>query len=80
MVTQEQDDIIQQGLMRGLAKNCKEAYETGCRAVRRRLQVLWEEENAKQKAAARAEAEAIARNPFDLLWKSSLFLSPTDYQ
>jgi hypothetical protein len=52
--TQEQDDVIQQALMRALAKNRKEAYEAGCAALRRQLQELLEEENAKQKAAARA--------------------------
>ena len=66
--------------MRGLAKSRKEAYEAGCKTLRRQLQKLREEENAKQKAAARAESEAIARNPFNLLRESSPFLSPTERQ
>jgi hypothetical protein len=77
MLTQEQDYIIQQALMRGLAKNRKEAYEAGCQALRRQLQELRDEENAKQKAAVRAEADAIARNPFNLLRESSPSFSPT---
>ena len=39
-------------------------------ALRRQLQELQKEENAKQKAAARAEAEIIGRNPFNVLGKS----------
>jgi hypothetical protein len=62
VVTQEQEGVIQYAVMRGLAKNRNEAYEAGCAALRRQLQELLQEENAKQKAAARAEAEAIAHN------------------
>jgi hypothetical protein len=78
MVTQEQDEVIQQALVRGLVKNRKDAYEAGCAALRRQLQELVEEESAKEKAAARGVAEAIERNPFDFLRESSPFLSPTE--
>jgi hypothetical protein len=44
-----------------------EAYETGCTALRRQLRELEEEEAAKRKAAAHAESEAFARNPFHLV-------------
>ena len=64
MLTQSQQDIIQESLIRGVARNRKDAYEAGCEALRRQLQELLEEEMAKEKAAARAEAEAIGRNPF----------------
>jgi hypothetical protein len=66
MMTREQEHIIEQALIRGLVKNRKEAYEAGCGALRRQLQELREEENAKLKAATQAESEAIARNPFKL--------------
>jgi hypothetical protein len=48
----------------GVARNRKEACETGCASLRRQLQELVEEENAKQKAAARAETETIGRALF----------------
>ncbi len=67
MMTQEQEHVIAQALMRGLVKNHKEAYEAGCAALRRQLQELEEEEAAKREAAALAEAEAIARNEFKLV-------------
>ena len=67
MMTQEQEHVIAQALMRGLVKNHKEAYEAGCAALRRQLQELQEEENAKLDAAARAEAEAIARSQFKVV-------------
>ena len=66
-MTREQEYVIEQALMRGLVKNREEAYDAGCAALRRQLEELREEEKAKDKAAARAEAEAIARNPFNLL-------------
>jgi hypothetical protein len=61
MLTQEQEYIIRQSLV---ARNRKDACEVGCAALRRQLQELLAEEEAKQNAAARAEAEAIGRNPF----------------
>ena len=64
MLTQEQEYIIWQSLVRGVARNRKDACEVGCAALRKRLQQLLAEEEAKQNAAARAEAEAIGRNPF----------------
>ena len=64
MLTQEQEYIIRQSLVRGVARNRKDACEVGCAALRKRLQQLLAEEEAKQNAAARAEAEAIGRNPF----------------
>jgi hypothetical protein len=64
MLTQEQQNIIRQSLVRGVARNRKDACEAGCAALRRQLQELLEEEEAKQNAAARAEAEAIGRIPF----------------
>ena len=67
MMTQEQEHVIAQALMRGLVKNHKEAHEAGCAALRRQLQELQEEENAKLDAAARAEAEAIARSQFKVV-------------
>jgi len=67
MMTQEQEHVIAQALMRGLVKNHKEAYEAGCAALRRQLRELQEEENAKLDAAARAEAEAIARSQFKVV-------------
>lgn len=67
MITQEQEDVIAQALLRGLVKNHKEAYEAGCAALRRQLQELQDEENAKRNAATRAEAEAIASNAFKLV-------------
>ena len=67
MMTQEQEHVIAQALMRGLVKNHKEAYEAGCAALRRQLQELQEEENAKLQAATQAESEAIARNQFNLV-------------
>jgi len=67
MMTQEQEHVIAQALMRGLVKNHKEAHEAGCAALRRQLRELQEEENAKLDAAARAEAEAIARSQFKVV-------------
>lgn len=67
MMTQEQEHVIAQALMRGLVKNHAEAYEAGCAALRRQLQELKEEEAAKLEAAARAEAEAVALNQFNLV-------------
>ena len=64
MLTQEQEYIIRQSLVSGVARNRKDACEVGCAALRRQLQELLTEEEAKQNAAARAEAEAIGRNPF----------------
>jgi len=67
MITREQGYVIEQALLRGLVKNHKEAYETGCAALRRQLQELQEEESAKLEAATRAESEAIAHNQFKLV-------------
>jgi ABC-type Zn uptake system ZnuABC Zn-binding protein ZnuA len=67
MMTQEQEHVIAQALMRGLVKNHAEAYEAGCSALRRQLRELEEEEAAKLQVAARAEAEAIASNEFHLV-------------
>ena len=67
MMTREQEQIIEQALIRGLVKTHKEAHDVGCAALRRQLQELREEENAKIEAAARAESEAIARDPFSLV-------------
>lgn len=67
MMTREQENVIEQALVRGLVKNHPEAYEMGCAALRRQLRELEEEETAKREAAARAEAEAVARNPFRIV-------------
>jgi hypothetical protein len=67
MMTREQEHVIGQALIHGLVKNHNEAYEAGCAALRRQLQELQEEENAKLEAATRAEGEAIARNQFKLV-------------
>ena len=67
MMTREQEHVIEQAVVRGLVKNHKEAYEAGCAALRRQLQELQDEESAKRNAATRAEAEAIASNPFKLV-------------
>lgn len=61
-MTQEQQRIVAEALSRGLVKNAREAYEAGCAALRRQLHELRQEEEAKLAAAARAEAEAIARS------------------
>jgi hypothetical protein len=66
MMTQEQEHVIEQALMRGLVKNHREAYEAGCAALRRQLHELKEEEKAKHEAATRAEAQALACNEFKL--------------
>ncbi len=73
-MTQEQQHVFKQAVLRGLVKNAKEAYEAGCAALRRQLQELKDEERAKQEAAQKAEAEALARNQF------SLFPPPTVYR
>jgi hypothetical protein len=67
MMNREQESVIEQALVRGLVKNHREAYEAGCAALRRQLRELEEEEAAKREAAARAEAEAVARNPFKMV-------------
>jgi len=59
MLTREQEQIIDQALMRGLVKSHREAHEMGCAALRRQLQELEQEEAAKVAAALRAEHEAI---------------------
>ena len=66
-MTPEQEHVIEQALIRGLVRNHKEACEAGCAALRRQLQELQEEENAKLQAATQAESEAIARNQFNLV-------------
>jgi hypothetical protein len=66
MMTREQERIFDEAVTRGIVKNHKAAYEIGCAVLRRQLDELREEEKAKQEAAARAEAEAIARNQFNL--------------
>jgi hypothetical protein len=65
MMTLEQEHVTEQALACGLVKNHVEAYEIGCAALRRQLQELKEEDAAKLDAAARAESEAVARNPFN---------------
>lgn len=67
MMTREQEQVVDQALMRGIVKSHREAHEMGCAALRRQLQELQEEENAKLEAATRAEAEAIACNEFRLV-------------
>jgi hypothetical protein len=64
MMTREQEDVIDHAVIRGVVRNHKEAYEAGCAALRRQLRELKEEEDAKREAAARAEADAVARNQF----------------
>ncbi|MBV8772701.1 MAG: hypothetical protein JO166_10310 [Deltaproteobacteria bacterium] len=66
MMTLEQQHVIDEAVSRGIVKNHKAAYEAGCAALRRQLDELKREEQAKIEAAARAEAEAIARNQFNL--------------
>jgi hypothetical protein len=66
MMTQEQQHIFEQAVIRGIVSNYKQAYEAGAAALRRQLDELKQEEKAKLEAAARAEAEAIARNQFKL--------------
>ncbi len=66
MMTREQEQIIEQAVVRGLVKSHREAYEAGCAALRRQLNELNEEEKAKCEAAARAEAEALAGNALTL--------------
>jgi hypothetical protein len=58
MMTREQQQVFEDAVTQGLVKNSKEAYETGCAALRRQLLAA----RAKREAAERAEAEAIARN------------------
>jgi hypothetical protein len=65
MMTREQEHVFEQAALRGLVKNRQQVFEIGCAALRRQLQELEEEEAAKREAAARAESEAIARNPFN---------------
>lgn len=60
MLTREQEQIIDQALIRGSVKSHREAHEMGCAALRRQLQELEQEEAAKVAAALRAEHEAIA--------------------
>ena len=66
MMIREQEQVLEQAVMSGLAKNHEEAYEAGCTALRRQLHELKEEERAKHGAASRAEAEALACNEFKL--------------
>lgn len=66
MMTQEQQRVFEEAVTRGLVKNHRQAYETGCAILRRQLQELKDEEKAKLQAAARAEAEALARNQLPL--------------
>jgi hypothetical protein len=66
MMTNEQQHVFEQAVLRGLVKNSKAAYEAGAAALRRQLQELKDEEKVKLAAAQRAEAEAIARNQFTL--------------
>lgn len=66
MMTREQQHVFDEAVTRGIVTNHKAAYEIGCAALRRQLTELKEEEKAKCDAAARAEAEAIARNQFNL--------------
>ena len=67
MMSREQEHVIEQAVVRGLVRNHKEGHEMGCAALRRQLRELEEEEAAKREAAARAESEAVARNPFNLV-------------
>lgn len=67
MMTREQEHVTEQALVCGLVKSHTEAHEIGCAALRRQLQELKEEEVAKLEAAARAEAEAVALNQFNLV-------------
>lgn len=66
MMTREQQQIFEEAVTRGLAKNSKAAYEAGAASLRRQLDELRAEEKAKQEAAYRAEREAIARSQFNL--------------
>jgi len=60
MMTREQEQVIDQSLIRGIVKSHREAHEMGCAALRRQLQELEQEESAKLAAAMRAEHEAVA--------------------
>ena len=65
MLTQEQEYIIRQSLVRGVARNRKDACEVGCAALRRQLQELLTEEEAKQnprRAPRRKPSDAIHFN------------------
>jgi len=66
MMTREQEHVIGEAVIRGLVKNQHQAYEAGCAALRRQLEELKCEEHRKLEIAARAEAEAIAQNHFNL--------------
>jgi hypothetical protein len=65
-MTQEQRQVFEQAVYRGIVKNARQAYEDGCAALRRQLLELREEEAAKAEAAAQAEAEMIERNQLRL--------------
>lgn len=60
MMTREQEQVVDQALMRGIVKSHREAHEMGCAALRRQLRELEEEEKAKYEAAALAETQALA--------------------
>ena len=60
MMTREQEHVIGEAVVRGLAKNQHQAHEAGCAALRRQLEELKREEQRKLEFAERAEAEAIA--------------------
>ena len=66
MMTREQEQVLEQAVIRGLLKDRREGYEAGCAALRRQLHELQEEEKAKQEAAARAETQALACNELKL--------------
>ncbi len=55
-ITEEQERIFEQAVLRGLVKNLQQAYEAGSAALRLKLQELQEEEQAKLNAAERAES------------------------
>ena len=60
-MTEEQERVFEQAVVRGLVRNLPQAYEAGSAALRLKLQELEEEEIAKQKASELAEAEALSR-------------------
>ena len=65
-MTQEQQQVFEQAVLSGIARNAKEAYEAGCAALRRQLAELKAEQIAKQQAAQKSEDEFIASNQFSL--------------
>jgi len=72
MMTREQEQVIDQSLIRGIVKSHREAHEMGCAALRRQLQELEQEESAKLAAAMRAEHEALKGKIDGMVTKSKI--------